>query len=92
MVTARKVKITAIDQPGDSKTGRLKPGLSVQYITSVLGFPPNVVDDVSKVKHSWGFKVDGVRCGIWDYCGGRWTVYDPNNVLCKIFKPEDFDD
>lgn len=79
--------IMPVDKPGDCKTGTLHA--SAEEIERVLGFPPNVEDDPDKVEHSWGFTVDGVRCGIWDYKGsggcGVFSVYDPQGVLPTLF-------
>lgn len=67
------------------KTGWLSAHLTVEQITDVLGFPPNIADDPDKVTASWGFTVDGIHCGIWDYNDERWSVYDPHNVLPALF-------
>jgi len=73
--------------------------LSVSYdrIVKVLGFEPNVthLDDSDKVKASWGFNVDGVRCGIWCYkyygnpvnCN-NWSFYGPAEIADKLFGEE----
>jgi hypothetical protein len=83
-VIAKRI-IEPVDQAGDHKTGSLPAGLSPEDITATLGFPPNIADDYGKVTHSWGFTVDGVRCGIWDYKGSRWSTYDPQNLLPDLF-------
>lgn len=70
---------------GKHRTGELPETLKVKDITVVLGFKPNVEDDKTKVRYSWGFEVDGHPCGIWDYKGARWSVYDPGNVLPALF-------
>jgi hypothetical protein len=74
--------------PGDSKTGNLY-GISREKIISILGFKPNVKDDPYKVKNSWGFIADGVRCGIWDYKGSHeyneWSTYGSPEVFVKLF-------
>lgn len=80
-----KPSIIAVDEAGDHKTGDLPHTLTVSGIENVLGFPANIDDDGDKVEHSWGFTVDGVRCGIWDYKGGRWSVFDPQNILPELF-------
>lgn len=72
-------------EPGDSCTGSLPSYISPAEITRRLGFQPNVRDDPYKVKYSWGFTVNGKRCGIWDYKGDRWSVWDPSGVLHLIF-------
>lgn len=77
--------IIAIDKAGSCKTGSLPSHLTPKDIETVLGFPANVADDNSKVNHSWGFTVDGKECGIWDYKGSRWSVYDPHHVLPTLF-------
>lgn len=82
------MKITKFNQPGQSCTGRLS-NTSVEEINRVLGFQPNVKDDPDKVKHSWGFKADGVQCGIWDYKGsetmGMFSTYGPAHVFVALF-------
>jgi hypothetical protein len=82
--------IIPVDERGSFRTGVLPRRLSVNDIKKVLGFGPNVEDDPDKIKYSWAFTVDGTRCGIWDYKGVRWSVYDPENVLPGLFgtKPE----
>lgn len=73
-------------------------GVNVTYsrIIQVLGFAPNVthLDDPSKVKASWGFAVDGVRCGIWCYkqpsaknCKS-WSFFGPKEISQKLFGEE----
>jgi hypothetical protein len=79
------VKVSPIDRSGDSLSYNLSSGLSPEDISKRLGFKPNVKDDPSKVEYSWGFTVNGKRCGIWDYCGSRWSVYDPQRVLHLVF-------
>lgn len=70
---------------------------SYKRIVEVLGFEPNVtdLDDSEKVKASWGFTVDGVRCGIWSYklkgspkrCK-EWSFYGPKEIAEKLFGEE----
>lgn len=60
-------------------------GYSKQEITDILGFPPNVRDDPNKVTSSWGFKLDGEPCGIWDYYGSEWSVYGPEELIRELF-------
>jgi len=80
------MNITMIDRCGDFKQGTMYATLS--EIESVLG-KANCADDTTKVKHSWGFEVDGIRCGIWDYYGshkqGLWSVYGPLDTLREVF-------
>jgi len=82
------MKIQAVNKVGDSRTGSLS-GLSVEDIEKVLGFPANCEDDPDKVKYSWGFTVDGVRCGIWDYKGGyqfnSFSTFGPTEIFIKLF-------
>lgn len=58
-------------------------------IENTLGFPPNVKDDPDKVKNSWLFTIDGYVAAIWDYKGSHhlnvWSIYDPHNVLGRLF-------
>lgn len=78
--------INMIDRVGDFKQHTLH--CSVREIEAVLG-PANCHDDPSKVKYSWGFEVDGVRCGIWDYYEsykqGVFSAYGPREVLERVF-------
>ena len=62
-----------------------KRSLSVTDIEQVLGFAARVNAYENKVKVSWSFEVNGARCGIWDYKGSRWSVFDPENVLSDLF-------
>jgi hypothetical protein len=82
------MKIEPINEAGDCRTGNLSR-LTAKDITAILGFKPNVKDDPSKVKYSWGFTVDGVRCGVWDYKGSykakSWSTYGPASALEKVF-------
>lgn len=87
-----KMKIEPVLKVGDSCTSNIQT--TYDRIVSVLGFEPNVthLDDPSKVKASWGFTVDGVRCGIWcyKYYGSRencthWSFYGPSEIAQKLF-------
>ncbi len=82
------MKIEQTNLAGQYRTGTLVK-YTLEQITKILGFPPNVLDDKLKVEHSWGFTVNGHECGIWDYKGshnfGIWSVYDPANVLGELF-------
>jgi hypothetical protein len=82
------LKIEAYDRPGESRTGGLQ-NVSADEIEAVLGFKPNVKDDPYKVVHSWGFKVNGVACGIWDYKGSHhyntWSTFGPREVFEQLF-------
>lgn len=79
------MEIKPINTAGSYKTGILSSDISVEKIAEILGFPPNIYDDPDKVEHSWGFTVDGVICGIWDYKGYRWSTYGPKSVFDKLF-------
>lgn len=85
---AKKIKIVPVNKPGDCCTGNLT-GLTAAQISKKLGFKPNVEDDPDKVKYSWGFTVDGVRCGIWDYHGSyknkSFSTFGPADALVKVF-------
>ena len=89
------MKIEPILKVGDSWNS----GITVSYdqILEVLGFEPNVthLDDPSKVKASWGFTVDGVRCGIWcyKYYGNpkkctTWSFFGPKKIAEQLFGEE----
>lgn len=71
-----------------SRTGSLDSSLTVEDITAVLGFGPNVKDDPYKVTHSWGFRLDGRECGIWDYKGSRWSTYGDLSRLFPSYMRE----
>jgi hypothetical protein len=79
-------------QPGQYRSGSIDSGYTVREITRVLGFGPNVQDDPGKVKYSWGFTADGTPCGIWDYRGGRWSVFGPPEVFAALFPPKQKED
>ncbi len=74
--------------PGDFRSASLF-GISAEGIEHALGFPPNADDEASKVSHSWGFTVDGERCGVWCYRGseklGEWSAFGPVSALRKVF-------
>jgi uncharacterized membrane protein YgcG len=86
------MKIEPILKTGDCFSHSLE--VTYDRIVEVLGFEPNVthLDDPDKVKASWGFTVDGVRCGIWCYkyygdpvnCD-YWSFYGPKEILNKLF-------
>lgn len=80
--------IMPVNEVGDHRTGSLI-GLTAEQISEKLGFKPNVNDDPDKVKYSWGFTVDGVRCGIWDYRGSyrgkEFSTFGPYEALVKVF-------
>jgi hypothetical protein len=82
------MKIEATSQAGDYRTGSLQ-NITVSEINKLLGFKPNVIDDPTKVEHSWGFTVDGERCGVWDYKGSArhksFSTFGPAEALRKVF-------
>ena len=80
--------IKPINVAGKWRTAMLPSTITPQDIESVLGFAPNIADDPDKVTHSWGFTVNGHECGIWDYKGSRWSVYDPDKLLPQLFETE----
>lgn len=73
---------------GPHRTHYLKE-LTAQGVSDLLGFTPNVEDDPDKVKYSWGFTVDGVPCGVWDFKGssaeGCWSAYGTTEALSRVF-------
>jgi hypothetical protein len=79
------VKILPVAIAGDGRTGRLSDELTPEVIAETLGFGANVSDDHDKVLYSWGFTVDGVRCGIWDYKECRWSTFGPKSIFEKLF-------
>lgn len=82
------MNIQPINKPGASRTGLLY-NMTREKIIEKLGFEPNVQDDPSKVKDSWGFTVDGKEFGIWDYKGsqqiGHYSFYGDKETMAKIF-------
>jgi hypothetical protein len=78
------MKITPVNKTGDHRTGSLT-GLNVADVTRILGFAPNCEDDPDKVENSWGFEVDGVLCGVWDYKGSMFSTFGPADTLRKVF-------
>ena len=87
----KKMNIMPVNIAGSHKTATID-GLSVKKITEILGFGPNVLDDPDKVKYSWGFLVDGVQCGVWDYKGSHkvnvFSAYGDRIILKKVFGDE----
>lgn len=83
--------IEAYDRVGSHRTGTLK-NMTAEDIAKVLGFEANCQDDPDKVKYSWGFKADGVHCGIWDYYRSykmnSWSLYGPKEVFEQLFGKE----
>ena len=82
------MNIIPYNVPGQCCDFRLSSSLTKTQIEQILGFEPNVKDDPYKVKNSWGFKVDGMHCGIWDYKGLPWSAYGPEEVFIKLFGEE----
>jgi len=82
------MKIEPNDEAGGGRTGTLQ-NISVAEINRILGFTPNVEDDPDKVVNSWGFKADGIPCGIWDYKGshkaGQFSTDGPEVVFKTLF-------
>jgi len=82
------MQITPVNEVGSHRTGSLR-GITVAQINAKLGFAPNVEDDPDKVQYSWGFKVGGVLCGVWDYKGSAsvnsFSTYGPAEALRKVF-------
>lgn len=86
------MEIKPVEKTGDCYNFSLDT--SYDNIVKVLGFEPNVthLDDSSKVKASWGFTVDGIRCGIWCYkyygkvenCD-YWSFFGPQEIFNKLF-------
>ena len=88
MKTKNEPVIIPVNEAGDCRTASVV-GLSVSDIEKRLGFTANCEDDPSKVKHSWGFTVDGERCGVWDYKGSEhsnsFSAWGPISALKKVF-------
>ena len=70
------------------RTGTLV-SISAEEIEKILGFSCNVKDDPSKVKYSWGFTVDGIKCAVWDYKGSyqvnQFSTFGPDTALAVVF-------
>jgi hypothetical protein len=83
-----KMKITPFHKAGTIATGQLV-NINVDEIEKKLGFAANVKDDSYKIKYSWGFQVDGITCGIWDYKGswkdGTFSTYGPGIIFVNLF-------
>ena len=79
--------IVMVDKVGPCRTGTLY-NVNYKHIVDVLG-EPNAQDDPDKVRWSWGFEVDGVYCGIWDYKGSgdymQWSTFGPDDVIAGLF-------
>lgn len=79
-----KLEIVPISSSGPCQSGSLRR-LDFADIERVLGFSANCLDDPDKVTHSWGFTVDGVHCGIWDYKGYKFSYYGPKETMVNLF-------
>lgn len=64
-------------------------GLTHTEISDLLGFKPNRKDDPYKVKYSWGFRVDGKPCAVWDYKGSHkfneFSAWGDEAALRSVF-------
>lgn len=84
------LEILPADQGGSHRTTSIT-GLTVEQITERIGFAPNIEDDPYKVENSWGFTVNGVHCGVWDYKGSHkcavpsFSAYGPIETLRLVF-------
>ena len=82
--------ITPSYAAGSHKTGSWSSTLTVDEISEILGFEPNIEDDPDKVEFSWGAVVLDEDTGeesiiaIWDYHGVRWSTYGDRDVLDKL--------
>ena len=82
--------ITPSYAAGSHKTGTWSSTLTVDEISEILGFEPNIEDDPDKVEFSWGADVYDEDTGeesiiaIWDYHGVRWSTYGDRDVLDKL--------
>lgn len=83
-----KIKIQPKADVASHRTGRIQ-GLTKAQIDGILGFRPNVDDDATKVKYSWGFTADGQCCAVWDYKGSHrtlaWSTYGDQALLQSLF-------
>ena len=84
------MRIEPVNQPGDFRQSSIE-GYNVKDINTILGFEPNTTekDDPGKVWYSWGFTVDGERCGIWDFNGSYrseiFSWFGPLEIKNKLF-------
>lgn len=80
--------IEPLNKAGSYRTATLM-NHTVFDVIGKLGFEPNVDDDPDKVTYSWGFEVDGVRCGVWDYKGSyafkTFSLFGPKDLLKEVF-------
>lgn len=83
-----KPTILPVNEAGDSRTGTIN-GLTTKQVEERIGFPPNLKGDPDKVKHEWGFTVNGMRCGVWDYKGSedynQFSTFGPLKALHLVF-------
>jgi len=85
-----ELDIQPVNETGDHRTGEIV-GLTAAQIAERIGFPANCKDDPYKVENSWGFTVNGVRCGVWDYKGShlasvpRFSAFGPIESLRLVF-------
>lgn len=88
--TGAEFRVVPSDVPGHHHTGDLPSSITKKQIITVLGFAPNCEDDPDKVKNSWGFTVNGFPCGIWDYRGHHWSIFDGSldQVLLSLFRSQ----
>jgi hypothetical protein len=82
------VVILPVNKIGNSRTSTVS-GLTAKEVEALIGFPANCDDDAYKVKYSWGFTVNGVRCGVWDYKGShefnQFSAWGPLLALKQVF-------
>ena len=82
------MKIIPLSSVASYKQGTLV-GVTYDQIVTKLGFKPNVQDDTSKVRWSWGFQVSGHKMAIWDWRGSaddnRWSFFGPSDVMADFF-------
>lgn len=82
--------IQPVDVPGDRRQHTLIR-LVTGGISARLGFSPNV--DEGDRRLSWGFTVDGERCGVWSSAAGPcsmglWSAFGPLDKLVEVFGAE----
>lgn len=78
------LQVGRVDLMGDSRMGDLDVPKS--EVRRVLG-TPNVQDDPDKVGKSWGFSINGRRCGIWYYKGSTIaSTFGPSDLIHRLFE------
>ena len=76
---------------GTSCKGRLNRKFTVGQIEKIIGRNKRVSDDPDKVKFSFQFLAYGMEMAIWDYKGGRWSLYGNKELFEQLFGEENIE-